>query len=163
HPATAERKDLHRGAADADGEPDDVDRPDRGALDRLALREPLDRVQPVAVTRRVLEPLVGGRVAHLALELGADRLVGPPEGLDVPVDALAVRLFRDVPDAWGQAALDVVVEARDPAAPARLRPLARPVAEHAVEHVERFPDLLRVGVGAEVEDAAPVALTREHD
>ena len=47
--------------------------------------------------------------------------------------------------------------------PARLRPLAGPVREDAVEHVERLAHLLRVRVRAEVDDAAPVALAREHD
>ncbi len=46
--------------------------------------------------------------------------------------------------------------------PARLRPLARPVAEDAVEDVERLAHLLRVRVRAEVPDAGPVPLAREH-
>ncbi len=44
-----------------------------------------------------------------------------------------------------------------------LRALARPELEDAVEHVERLAHLLRVGVRAEVDGAAPVALAREHD
>ena len=55
------------------------------------------------------------------------------------------------------------VEARDAAVPAGLRPLARPVAEDPVQHVERLAHLLRVRVRAEVDDAAPVPLAREHD
>ena len=43
-----------------------------------------------------------------------------------------------------------------------LRPLARPELEDAVEHVERLAHLLRVRVRAEVDDAAPVPLAREH-
>ena len=46
--------------------------------------------------------------------------------------------------------------------PARLRPLARPVAEDAVQDVERLAHLLRVRVRAEVDDAAAVPLAREH-
>ena len=46
--------------------------------------------------------------------------------------------------------------------PPRLRPLARAVLEDAVEHVERLAHLLRVRVRPEVDDAAPVALAREH-
>ncbi len=42
-------------------------------------------------------------------------------------------------------------------------PFAGPVGEHAVEDVERLAHLLRVRVRAEVPDAAPVALAREHD
>ena len=37
-----------------------------------------------------------------------------------------------------------------------------PVAEHAVQHVERLAHLLRVRVRPEVDDAAAVALAREH-
>src|SRR5581483_10750434 len=43
------------------------------------------------------------------------------------------------------------------------RPLARPIAEDAVEHVERLAHLLRVRVRAEVPDPGPVPLAREHD
>ena len=57
----------------------------------------------------------------------------------------------------------MVVEARDAAAPAGLRPFARPVAEDAVQHVERLAHLLRVRVRPEVDDAAAVPLAREHD
>ena len=44
-----------------------------------------------------------------------------------------------------------------------LRPFARPVAEDAVQHVERLAHLLRVRVRPEVDDAAAVPLAREHD
>ena len=49
-----------------------------------------------------------------------------------------------------------------PGVAARLRALARPVREDAVEHVERLAHLLRVRVRAEVRDAGPVPLAREH-
>ena len=75
----------------------------------------------------------------------------------------AVVLLRDVADAGREAALDVEVEARDAAVPPGLRPLARPVAEDAVQHVQRLAHLLRVRVRPEVDDAAPVPLAREHD
>ena len=74
----------------------------------------------------------------------------------------AVVLLRDVADARREAAIDVVVEARNPAVPARLRPLARAVAEDAVEDVERLAHLLRVRVRAEVPDSRPVPLAGEH-
>ncbi len=41
-------------------------------------------------------------------------------------------------------------------------PLARPVAEGSVQHVEGLAHLFRVRVRAEVEDAAAVPLAREH-
>ena len=45
---------------------------------------------------------------------------------------------------------------------ARLRALAGPELEDAVQHVERLAHLLRVRVRAEVDVAAAVALAREH-
>ena len=61
-----------------------------------------------------------------------------------------------------RAALDVEVEARDARVTPRLRPLARPELEDAVEHVQRLAHLLRVRVRPEVDGAAPVPLAREH-
>src|SRR5204863_5653334 len=106
--------------------------------------------------------LLGRRRLHLLLELPLDRLRVAGQELDDAVDDRPVVLPRDVADARRQAAVDVVVEARDPRMPARLRPLARPVWEDAVEHVERLAYLLRIRVGTEVPDARPVTLTREH-
>ena len=56
----------------------------------------------------------------------------------------------------------MVVEARNARVAARLRALARPVREDAVEDVERLANLLRVRVRPEVPNTAPVALAREH-
>src|SRR5439155_23821018 len=106
---------------------------DRAAVGRLALREMADREQPVPVARRLLEALVLGRLPHRLLELPMDRRRVPRQELDHPVDDLAVLLARDVADARRPAALDVVVEARNARVAARLRPLARPVLEHAVQ------------------------------
>ena len=163
HPPFAQREHLHRGALGRDRDPEHVDRPDRLALDRLALRQAVDRAEAVAVARRVLEPLLARRQAHLLLEPPPDRAVVPRQELDHLVDQLAVVLLRDVADAGREAALDVEVEARDPAVAAGLRPLARAVAEHAVQHVERLAHLLRVRVRPEVDDAAAMPLSREHD
>ena len=163
HPPVAQREHLHRGALGRDGHADHVDRADRAPLDGLALGEPLDRAQPISVARRVLEPLVGRRLVHLLLEPAPDRPVVAREKLDHLVDHVAVVLLRDVADARRVAALDVVVETRDAAAPPGLRPLARPVAKDAVQDVERLAHLLRVRVRPEVHDATPVSLTGEHD
>jgi hypothetical protein len=57
----------------------------------------------------------------------------------------------------------VVVETRDAGVAARLRPLAGPVREDPVQDVEGLSYLLRGRVWAEVDDAAPVPLPREHD
>ena len=150
HPAFAQREHLHGCPLGRDRDADHVDRADRLALDRLALGEPLDRAQPVAVARGVLEALLGRGLAHLLLEPPADRPVVARQELDHLVDQLAVVLLRDVADARRVAALDVEVEARDAAVPAGLRAFARPVAEDAVQHVERLAHLLRVRVRAEV-------------
>ena len=163
HPAFAQREDLHRGAFLGDGDADDVDRADRLPLDCLPLAQPLDRRETVPVARCVLEPLLGRRLAHLLLESPPDRAVVARQELDHLLDQLAVVLLRDVTDARRMAALDVEVEARDAAVPTRLRALARPVPEHPVEHVERLAHLLRVRIGPEVDDAAPVSLAGEHD
>ena len=162
HLAAPQREDLHDRTVALRREADDVDRPDRLTLDRLPLDEVLDGEEPVSVARRVLEALVGRRLLHPPLELALDRLHVAGEELDHAVDDAAVVLLRHVADAGRQAAVDVVVEARDPAVPAGLRPLARPVAEDAVEDVERLAHLLRVRVRAEVPDARPVPLAREH-
>ena len=162
HLAAAQREDLDDGAVALGREADHVHGPDRLPLDRLALDEVLDREQPVAVARGVLEPLLAGRRLHPPLELALDRLHVAGEELDHAVDDAAVVLRRHVPDAGRETAVDVVVEARDAAVAARLRPLARPVAEDAVEDVERLAHLLRVRVRAEVPDAGPVPLPREH-
>ena len=162
-PPAAEREDLNGRRPPARGDSDDVDRADRALVGRLPLRQVADGDEPVAVARGLLELLPLGGVVHLLLELAqhGPRLAG--EELDHALDDLAVVLLRDVPDAGRQAALDVVVEARDPRVAPRLRPLARPVREDAVQDVERLPHLLRGGVRAEVDDPAPVPLPREHD
>src|SRR5581483_8883274 len=74
------------------------------------------------------------RYLHLPLELALDRLHGAREKLDHAVDDAAVLLLRDVADAPREAAVEVVVETRDAAVATWLRPLARPIAEDAVEH-----------------------------
>ena len=91
------------------------------------------------------------------------RLCVPREELDDAVDDRSVGLLRHVADARGQAAVDVVVEARDARVPPRLRAFAGPIRKDAVQHVERLAQLLRRGVRAEIDDSAPVALSREHD
>ncbi len=162
-PAAAQREDLHRGRPAARGDPDHVHRADRPLVRGLALGQVAYRCEPVAVAGSLLELLPLGRSPHLLLQLALDgpRLAG--EELDHAVDDRAVVLLRHVADAGREAAFDVVVEARDARVPPRLRPLARPVGEDAVQDVERLPHLLRRRVRAEVDDPAPVPLPREHD
>jgi hypothetical protein len=162
-PAVAEREDLDGRAVTLEREADDVDVAGGAPVGSLPLGEVAHGEQAVAVAGGLLEALVLCRIHHLRLELALDRTRLAREELDHPVDDLAVRLLRDVADARRQAALDVVVEARDPGVAARLRPLARPVRKDAVEHVERLAHLLGVRVRPEVDDAAPVPLAGEHD
>ena len=86
HLAAAEREDLHDGAVAFGREADHVDGPDRLPVGALPLDEVLHGVQPVAVARRLLEPLVLGGRAHLLLELALDRLHVAGEELDHAVD-----------------------------------------------------------------------------
>ena len=163
HLPVAEWEDLHDRAVPLGRKADDVDGADRTAICGLALGEVLHRAQTVSVARRVLESLLGRGLAHLPLQLALDRLRVAREKLDHLVDDRAVVLFGDVADARRQAPVDVVVEARNPRVPSRLRPLAGTVREDTVQDVERLAHLLRVRVGAEVPDPATVPLPREHD
>ena len=160
--AVTEREELHRRTIAVDGEADHVDRADCAPVGALPLGEALDRVEPVAVPGRVLEPLLRRRLAHPRLERPHDRACVAGEEADHAVDLLAIRLLRDRPDAGSRAALDVEVEAGNARVAPRLRPFTWPELEDAVEHVERLAHLLRVGVRAEVDGAAAVALAREH-
>jgi hypothetical protein len=161
-PTSAEREYLHSRSAVGRGDADHVDGPDRPLVRRLAFGEMADGDEAVAHAGRFLEilPLRGG--AHPIVQLIEDRLGLPGEEVDDPVDDLAVVLLGDVGNARGQAAVDVVVEAGNPRMATRLGPLAGPEAEHAIEDVESLPHLLRVCVRAEVDDAAAMALAREH-
>src|SRR5205823_12715087 len=100
------------------------------------------------------EPLALRGLLHFRFQLTKYRPRLAGEELDDAVDDLRVILLRHVAHARRQAALDVVVEARDPGVAPGLRPLAGPVREDAVEHVERLPNFLRVGVRPEVDDPA---------
>ena len=161
--AVPQREQLDGGAVVLDGEADHVDRPHRPLVRRLPLREALDRPQPVAIARRLLESLLGRRLPHPSFERTQDRLRFSGEELDHPLDDRAVVVLGDRPDAGRGAPLDVVVEARDPGVAPGLRPLARPELEHTVQDVERLAYLFRVGVRPEVDGVAPVPLAREHD
>src|SRR5581483_10067632 len=162
HLAAAEREDLHDRTVALGREPDHVHGAHRLSLDPLPLDQVLHRVQPVAVPRGVLESLLLGGRAHLLLQLALNRLHVAGEELDDPVDDRPVILLRDVADTGRQAALDVVVEARDPRMAPRLRALTGTVREDAVQHVERLAHLLRVRVRPEVPDTGAVALPFEH-
>ena len=160
--AVAQREDLHGRTIVLQREPDHVDVAHAAPVGGLPLGQVPDREEPVAVARGLLEALVLRGVLHLRLQLPLDRPCLAREELDHAVDDLPVPLLRDVAHARRQAALDVVVEAGNPRVAAGLRPLARPIREDAVEHVEGLAHLLRIRVRPEVDDAAAVALAREH-
>ena len=161
HSPAAEREDLNGGAVGADSHADHVDRPDRRALDRLPLGQPLDGAQPVAVARRIFEALLGRRLAHPPLELGPDGPVVPGEELDHVLDDRAIVVLRNVPDARRETPLDVEVEARNAAAPARLRSTRTACSGRPGSARRGSRGLLRVRIRPEVDDAAPVALAGE--
>ncbi len=92
HLAAAQREDLDDGAVALRREADHVRGSDPVPLDRLPLDEMLHSVEPVAVPRRVLEPLFARRRMHLPLELALDRLHVAGEELDHAVDQRAVVL-----------------------------------------------------------------------
>jgi hypothetical protein len=121
-----------------------------------------NREKPVAIPRGILEALVPGGAHHLALELVGDRLSVPGEEVDHPVDDLSVVLRRDLANARREAAVDVVIEARDPGVATGPRALAGAKTEGPVEDIERLANLLRVRIRAEVHDPAAVPLAREH-
>ena len=162
--AVAEREDLHGGPVALDGDPDHVDRADRAPVGGLALGEVPHREQPVAVARRLLEALAPRAASRI--RCSSSRwigLVSPERNSTTPSMISRYSSCETYPTHGAPAALDVVVEARDPGVPPRLRALARPEPEDAVEDVERLAHLLRVRVRAEVDDAAPVPLAGEHD
>ena len=90
HPAVPQREHLDRSLVAVDGEPDDVDAPDRPPVGCLPLAEMPDGVEAVSVARRLLEALVGRCLAHALLELALDRVGVPGEELDDAVDDLRI-------------------------------------------------------------------------
>ena len=163
--AVAHLEDLRVGVAPAvhlrDRHGDRVERAHRLARHAAALQQRADRVQPVALERRLLELLRRRRRAHARLQVALDRREAPGQEVDHAVDALAVVLPGDVAHARRLAALDVVVQARAAAAPPGLGPGARAEHEHLRQHLERGAHALGVRVRAEVRAAGAVALARE--
>src|SRR5439155_24847749 len=141
---------------------DHIDRSNGPPIGSLALGEVLDTSQPIPIASGLLESLVSGGLLHLAFELTLDRLGVSREKLDHLVDDRPVVLLRDVADAGGETAIDVVIEARDTGVASGLRPLAGAVREDTVEHVQRLAHLLRVRVRTEVDDPPAVPLPGEH-
>ena len=84
HPPLPQREHLHGGALGRDRDAEHVDRADRLALDRLPLGQPLDRAQPVAVARRVLEALLARRQRASAPRAAAGSAGRRPTGTRSP-------------------------------------------------------------------------------
>ena len=129
--------------------------------DALPLEQRPHRLQLVPVLGCLLELLLRGRLAHPLVERLLDVAVAPGEEVDDRLDVLAIRLLRDVADAGGLAALDVVVEAGAARGASGLRAVAGAVHEDLAEQVERLADALGVAEGAEVDAILPVPLARE--
>ncbi len=161
--AVADLEDLGVGVGAVERDRDSVERADRLAGDALALEQRAHGAQAVALERRLLELLRGGRRAHAGLQVVLDRAVAAGEEVDHAVDVAAVVLLGDVADAGGLAALDVVVQARAAAAPAGLGSGAGAEHEDLREQVEGAAHALGVGVGTEVGAPGPVALAGEVD
>ena len=159
--AVADLEDLRVGVDAVDGDGDRVERADGLVGDALALEQALDGPQAVALERGLLELLGGGGRLHAPLEVALDLAVAAREEVDDAVDRLAVLLLGLVADARRAAALDVEVQARRAAAPARLGRRARAEGEDLLQQVERAADLLGVGVRAEVRAVLAMALARE--
>src|SRR5918994_1915228 len=128
----------------------------------------------VAQLRRPLEVRVPGGLAHGGLAL-ADQTVHPPfqKGDDVGDDPIVV-LLGDSPDTRRRRASDVIVEARHPAAAARLGTATLAERESLVQHVERRMNAAGAREGSEVtmervvggaggEDPGVLVSGRDHD
>jgi hypothetical protein len=89
--------------------------------------------------------------------------VAAGEEVDDRLDVLAVRLLRDVADAGGLTALDVVVQTGAAGGAARLRPVTGSVHEDLAEQVERLAYALGVAERPEVDAVPAVALAGEVD
>ena len=159
--AVADLEHLGVGLALVHGDGDRVERPDGLVGHALTLEQRVHRAQPVALPRRILEALLGRRLAHRFLERALDLAVAAGQEVDHAVDPLAIVLAAHVPHARRLAALDVVVQAGRAATPAGLGPLAGAEHEHLAEHLERGAHALGVAVGTEVRPVPAVALARE--
>ena len=67
-PTVAQREELHGRTVARHGEADHIHRSDVPAVGALPLSQALDREQPIAVARRVLEALLGGGLLHPLFE-----------------------------------------------------------------------------------------------
>ena len=161
--AVADLEHLCVGGGPVGGDRDQVGRLQRLPGDAAALHQRADRLEAVAVDRRPLELLAGGGLGHLALQVALDVAIAAGEEVDDRLDVAPVLLAVDVADARRLAALDVVVEARNPRSPPRLRALAGPVLEQLAEQVERLAHPARARERPEVDAAGAVALAGEVD
>ena len=159
----AELEDLGVGVVAFDRDADDVGRADRAAGDALALEQRADRGEPVAEGGGALELVRARGLLHPPLEVGFDLCVAAREEPDDAIDPAPVLLGADVAHTGCRAAFDVVIEARNPRAPARLGAFAGAELEQLAEHLERLANALRAGVGTEVGAAGPVTLAGDVD
>src|SRR5207248_7298255 len=111
HLALADVGDLDEDVVAAAGVGDDVLVVASASEDLLPVRDPLDGMQLVAISRRVLEVETVGRRVHALLELADQDVAAPLHEKGHLVDARLVVIGADAPLTRPRAALDVEVEA----------------------------------------------------
>src|SRR6202034_2809709 len=146
-----------------DGDRDRVERADRTLGDALAFHQRTHRAQAVALECGLLVVERGRGAVHPLLQVALDRAEAAGEEVDHAVDAVAVVLLVDIPDAWRLAALDVVVQAWATAAPPGFGTGTGAIHEYLGEHLQRRAHPLGAGVWTEVGAPGAVALAGEID
>ena len=163
HPAPAHEEDLDRHLQLVTRHPDDIEVLRLLGDDRLLLDGLAHAGQAVAQAGRPLVLLDVGRLPHLLVELVDDRLGVAVEELDQVLDQPFVLGLVDLAHARSLALLDVKEQAgaSEALVVGELVVTARADGERAQEQVERLPDGVGVGEGAEVPDV--LALLAPHD
>jgi hypothetical protein len=154
-PAPADEEHLHDRLQVVLGEGGDVEVVRGGRDHLLLLHGGAQAAELVAEPRGQLVVEPGGGVAHLLLQPGDDRAGAAVHELDEVLDDLAVGLGADLARAGARALADVVQDAGPVAAPGPVVHAlgAGPHREGAQQQVQRLPDRVGVGVGAEVAHA----------
>ncbi len=161
--AVTDLHDLDIGDIPGDRDPEDVEGAELVGGRDLALHQVPHRPEAVPKHRRLLILLRTGGRAHLGFELVFETAVPARQERDRLVDQRTVVLARDVADAGCQASLDVVIEARNPGRPPRLRPLAGPARKDPADQRQGFAHFRGTAERPEIQPLALVLLTGEVD
>src|SRR5207245_6938419 len=111
HRALAYVRDLDKDVSPAAGVSDDVLVVAAAGQDFLPVRDPLDRLQLVAIARRILEIQPARRRVHPFVQLADEEVGASLHEQRHLVDARLVVLGADTALAWTRAPLDVEVQA----------------------------------------------------